>query len=105
MLGNDYDYYHLSNATIKKVGRVRVWGGGGGATLSQGFLIIVTNWEVPFPVLPCSKGKVPGTKLGWGRSPSRGTTRLFRLSFVPCYDISLPENFSCSNINSISAFF
>ena len=54
---------------------------------------------------PIFKGKVPGTKLCWSRSPSRGTTRLFRLSFVPCYDTSLPENFSCSYINSISAFF
>ena len=76
-----------------------------GANLIPGLFNYRYKMGGAFSRPPIFKGKVPGTKLGWSRSPSRGTTRLFRLSFVPCYDISLPRNVSCSNINSISAFF
>lgn len=76
-----------------------------GANLIPGLFNYRYKMGGTFSRPPIFKGKVPGTKLCWSRSPSRGTTRLFRLSFVPCYDTSLSENFSCSYINSISAFF
>lgn len=76
-----------------------------GANLIPGLFNYRYKMERTFSRPPIFNGKILGTKLGWSRSPSRGTTRLFRLSFVPCYDISLPRNSSCSNINSISAFF
>ena len=57
-----------------------------GANLIPGLFNYRYKMGGTFSRPPIFKGKVPGTNLGWSRSPSRGTTRLFRLSFVPCYD-------------------
>ena len=75
-----------------------------GPTLSQGFLITVTKWEGPFPALPFSREKSQEQSLvGVGALPGEQQDYFVYLSFLVM--ISLPENFSCSNIDSISAFF